>query len=672
MQQEHLQADILISQYQRIAEQLVRVSPQLNDIVQDQLSIIGHLTPQNMFRIDQAAHTVFIANGLLQLKFHPPTADKKNIVQRDFTFRGQKAELLEEFLLHDLYFLTQDLKPQHTLFLRQKVQQFRKLLLEQVFEWVNGQQRVHSFLSHLTLAEAELIDHLMMSADFYSSAILTDSVQHGSELPNTLIQIIQKMCHLEVMSSDEFLPIPLLMECWDDFCFSAAQFLPAPMYRIMALSFEERFNLNELIEYQDDIVLLYRHAQEKSHLLGFVRLMQRELWSRDDLLSKYNFLYSSSTVWQKKVAKLPLFDYSRTVNWLFKQSSDVLDWISSHIQHSSVRVAVTALSFIDTSQVHSQVILATLQYFQQTSARMFIHSCHYYAMQESWFDPENNHSMILKGQKQSLDDQRIAISPSILYLDEWMQLMQSMVQKNDQSVKRIYLRLSRVMQTYMLHLHHISVALPEDLIVYIHPETHQNRDFYGVLQRHKMQLDEFRSQFYLRGHHIRVSIFDSFVRDYLVDYFADNKMISKHVSWMGLFQHAIVWHDQVQKQDIMSQLKKNLAQPLQPMMPEQCIQFLGWSFEELADLDRIIQESKKCHNCLAASYAQRIIEKEYVAFHMASQTGKHHMTLGCYLRDGQLIYDQLEYAHNKKTEYLFVNIALQFISWLNTEYAPFK
>lgn len=77
MQQEHLQADILISQYQRIAEQLVRVSPQLNDIVQDQLSIIGHLTPQNMFRIDQATHTVFIANGLLRLKFHPPTADKK-------------------------------------------------------------------------------------------------------------------------------------------------------------------------------------------------------------------------------------------------------------------------------------------------------------------------------------------------------------------------------------------------------------------------------------------------------------------------------------------------------------------------------------------------------------------------------------------------------------------
>lgn len=66
-------------------------------------------------------------------------------------------------------------------------------------------------------------------------------------------------------------------------------------------------------------------------------------------------------------------------------------------------------------------------------------------------------------------------------------------------------------------------------------------------------------------------------------------------------------------------------------------------------------------NCLAASYAQRIMERNYVAFHMVSQTGKLHMTLGCYLREGQLIYDQLEYPHNRKTEYLFVNIALQFI-----------
>ena len=257
------------------------------------------------------------------------------------------------------------------------------------------------------------------------------------------------------------------------------------MYRIMALSFEERFNLNELIEHQDDIQLLYRHAQEKTQLLGFVRLMRRELWQRDDLLSKHNFLHATSTVWQKKVAKLPLFDYPRAVNWLFKQSGDVLDWLSVHIQHSSVRVAVTALSFVDTSRVHPQVILATLQYFQHSSARMYIHSCHYFTMQEAWFEHENNHSVVLKGQRQALDDHRIAISPSILYLDEWMELMRHVAKGNEQIVKKVYLRLSRVMQAYMVHLQKITQALPEDLIFYIRPETHQNRDFYPVLQRYK-------------------------------------------------------------------------------------------------------------------------------------------------------------------------------------------
>lgn len=672
MQQNDVQTDISRSQYQQVAKQLVKISPDLQEIVQDQQKMIGNLTAQNMFQIDQARHTISIANGLFQLEFTAPTPNKKYIVNSNFTVQGQKAELLEEFIWHDLYFLTNDLKPQQSLFLRQKVQQLRKLLLDQSYEWVAGRERVNQFLKHLSLVEAEQIDHLMLKADVYSSAILTCYVQQGTEIPDTLIQMMQKMCRLELVSGDDFLPLQPLIACWDDFCFSASQFLPIAMYRIVALLFEERFNLNELIEYQDDIALLYRHAQEKSQLLGFARLMQRELWLRDDLLSKYNFLYAGASVWQKKVAKLPLFDYPRTVNWLFKQSSGVLDWLSSNIQHSSVRVAVTALSFIDTSQVHSQVILATLQYFQQISARIFIHSCHYHAMQASWFDPENNLTMILKGQKHSLDDQRIAISPSILYLDEWMQLMQMMVQNDDQQLKKIYLRLSRVMQSYMLHLQKITALLPDDLMAYIHPDNHQNRDFYSVLQRYKMQLDEFRALFYLRGHHIRVSVFDSFVRDYLVDYFADNKMMSKHISWMGLFQQAIDWHDHIQKQDIISQLKKNYDQNLQPMIPEPFIQFLGWHFEELADLDRIIQESKKCQHCLAASYAQRIIEREYVAFHMTSQTGQHHMTLGCYVRDGQLVYDQLEYAQNKKTEYLFVNIALQFVSWLNHQYAPFK
>ncbi|NNH37314.1 hypothetical protein [Acinetobacter terrae] len=668
-----MEQDRLVPQYQLVAKQLLRISKSLNEIFQDQLNIAGDLNAQNMFRIDQERHAVHVANGLFQLKFHAPDLDLKSILQCDFTCLGQKAELLEEFILHDLYFLTGDLKPQHSLFLRQKAQQLRQLLLEQIYVWVNGAERVSAYLKCLCVDEAEIIDQLMMNAEIYHSKILSDYVLNETALPESILEMLQKICSIQVVCGDEFLPLQPLMECLDEFCFSASQFLPAAMYRIMALSFEERFNLNELIDHQDDIQLLYRHAEEKIQLLGFVRLMRRELWQRDDLLSKHNFLHATSTVWQKKVAKLPLFDYPRAVNWLFKQSSEVLDWVSAHIQHSSVRVAVTALSFVDTSRIHPQVILATLQYFQHSSARMFIHSCHYFAMQEAWFEHENNHSVVLKGQRQALDDHRIAISPSILYLDEWMELMRNVAKGNEQIVKKIYLRLSRVMQAYMLHLQKITQALAEDLMFYIRPETHQNRDFYPVLQRYKMQLDEFRQIFYLRDRYTRVSVFDSYVRDYLVDYFSDNKIVLKSTTWMGLFHQAIHWHDQIQKQEIIAQLKKNYAEAVwQPLIVEKKIQFAGWSFEELADLDRIIEESKRCHHCLAVSYAQRIIDGEYVAFHMALQSGTHHMTLGCDLRDGQLVYDQLEYPHNQKAEYIFVNVALQFISWLNLQLIAFK
>lgn len=142
---------------------------------------------------------------------------------------------------------------------------------------------------------------------------------------------------------------------------------------------------------------------------------------------------------------------------------------------------------------------------------------------------------------------------------------------------------------------------------------------------------------------------------------------------MGLFHQAIHWHAHLQKQEIIAQLKKNYAEVVwQPLMVEKKIQFAGWSFEELADLDRIIEESKWCHHCLAVSYAQRIIDGEYVAFHMASETGMHHMTLGCHLQGSQLVYDQLEYSHNRKAEYFFVNVALQFISWLNAQLISLK
>ena len=49
MQQNDVQTDISRSQYQQVAKQLVKISPDLQEIVQDQQKMIGNLTAQNMF-----------------------------------------------------------------------------------------------------------------------------------------------------------------------------------------------------------------------------------------------------------------------------------------------------------------------------------------------------------------------------------------------------------------------------------------------------------------------------------------------------------------------------------------------------------------------------------------------------------------------------------------------
>ncbi|WP_347455181.1 hypothetical protein [Acinetobacter thermotolerans] len=180
----------------------------------------------------------------------------------------------------------------------------RKLFIEQVYSWVNGPERVAEFLKQISLAEAELIDQVMIETSTYTTPYLQQYVLSGRELPQQLLQLIQKIFTLEYLVPSDFLPIQSLMHSLDEFCFSAPQFLHPAIYCIISLSFEERFNLHELNEHVHDIELLFRHAQEHPHLLGFARLMNREMWRRDDLLSKKHFLERNNQLWQKKVAKL--------------------------------------------------------------------------------------------------------------------------------------------------------------------------------------------------------------------------------------------------------------------------------------------------------------------------------------------------------------------------------
>lgn len=655
-----------------LAQQCLRISPELNQLYLDQMAMIGHLTAQNLLKIQQGQYRIELLDGLFYIQFYTAYALDSGtapvLVESHFYFQQYKAEALEEFFLQDIYFLTGDLKPQHSLYLRDKAKQLRKLILNQVYEAVNGPARVLAFLRQMSVVQAEIIDHHLIEAGLYTTPVMQNVVLDEQDIPPQILESLQQAFSLAFLQQDEFLSIQSLMDTLDEFCFSAAQFLHPATFRIMSLSFEERFNLHELNDHSDDIRLLYRHAEEQSHLLGFVRLMNREVWHRDDLLAKRNFLENHPYLWQKKVARLPLFDCHRAVNWIFRQPAEVLDWISSNIQHSSVRVAVTALSFVDSHHIHPQIILATLQYFQYVSARLFIHSMHEYAIQHDWFQHQHNQAVVLKGTRQSMDDQRIAITPSILYLDEWIELLRNVVKMDDQITKKVYLQLSRVMQAYMQHLYKITTHLPEEVLAYIQPQSQQNRDFYHVLQRYRIPFVEFRQLFYLHSGHVRESVFDSYVRDYLVEYFSSHNEIPKNLSWSGLFAQAVSWHDQIQKQEMMAKLKKEFALVTwSPLTQASFLLYFNWRFEELKNLDRILEESKVFRNCLAASYAQQIIEGQYVAFRMSHPDVRLPLILGCRIVNGQVIFDQLEYPNNQKAEAEYSNIAMHFINWLNLQ-----
>ena len=669
-EQNKLKPELMLP-YQTVVKQLFKHFDALEQIFQDQLNILGNLNAGNMFHIDPTQHRVHLVNNLFCLQFHAPNMSCTTILSRDFSYVEQNADGLEQFFQQELYFLTGDLKPQQSLFLRQKAQQLRQLLLDQVYVWVKGRERIQNFLNTLSVADAEIIDQLMRQATIYSTAVVKDYVQHQRPIPEAILQMLQQSCTIQNISGDEFLPLQPLIKSLDHFCFSAQQFLPAAMYRTVAVIFEQRFNLAQLLEQQENIQQLYRHAQENPRLLSFVYLMHRELWQYDDLLAKHHFLYSTD-IWQPKVVKLPLLDSARAVNWLFKQSSEVVDWLSGNIQHSAVRVAVMALSFVDSSQMHPQIILATLQYFQYAAAHMLIDRCSAVAQQEAWFEPQNNDAVSSVGQNQTFANLRTVIQPSILYLDEWLDFIRNQLKLNDQQMKHLYLPLSRVMQAYMLHLHHITQALPHDLLGYIRPETQENRDFYPLLQRYQIPLDQFRQIFYLRHQQNKQSIFDSYVRDYLQAYLKQNSSVAKNITWLGLFQQAIHWHAFLHKQDIMAQLKKNYLISTWPALINlKLIQFLDWCFEELTDLDQIIDESTRYQHCLAVSYTERILARQYVAFHMSDPSGQQ-LTLGCELHEGMLSYDQLEYAQNRKAPEATVKVAFQFIDWLNSQFAPFK
>ena len=53
---------------------------------------------------------------------------------------------------------------------------------------------------------------------------------------------------------------------------------------------------------------------------------------------------------------------------------------------------------------------------------------------------------------------------------------------------------------------------------------------------------------------------------------------------------------------------------------------------------------------------------------MSHPLSQRQLTLGCYIREEKLMFDQLEYENNQKADVEQMHIAVRFIQWLNQNY----
>ena len=654
--------DVLL--HQQTAKALLALVLPFEKIYRAQIEFFKEITPENLIVINEERHSIQFINGLLNLYF----SDQSESIIR---FESPQAQLsfqrLNQFLLNDIQFLTGDRKSQHPLFLKTKAQLLRQSLIEQVFEWIDAENLIEQYLYTISVQKAQEIDQLLIKNKYYDQPHLTDFATRGIEIPLEIELNIKHLCMINSVLGEDFLPIHRIVPIYDELCFAAPRLLPHVLYRLIETRFYDYFKLADLIEQQYDIAMLLPHAHELPHLIGLAHLFNRGNLQYRDLFSKVNFLDKKCPYWdESQVHHLPVFRFARTVNWLYKQDQIVVDWIAHHLAKPSVGIAISALSLVDTSQVHPQAILMTLQYFKDISARLFIEECSAYAKQHFWFNHHKNKTLSLD---EDAPSHKKMISNSVMYLEEWLDLLDMIAEGDMRIAKQVFKKQSRVMQAYMLFMQKIIEGLEPDLIAFVDPATHENRDFIMALQRHRLSAVDFRHRFHhpALSHSRRISVFDSYVADYLIDYFQLKRDISKSVTWSGLFNKAIRWHQQLQHSSTLKKLRLKVKNTeWQRRSPEKFMYYGDWRFEEMHSLERIIHESSDFNHCLAVAYCQRIAEGEYLAFHMTSeQDASLHLTLGCIYEYDQLTFDQLKFANNRDADVHSLNIAKLFINEFN-------
>ncbi len=653
--------------HQHTARMLLQISPILNQIYLDQWHYLSEINAQNMLELDAEQHRLSLANGMLCLDFsveHP-------VIQRKYQYPDLNYDKLEHFILTEVPFFTGDLSAHHPTTIKTKAHVLRQTLIEQVFVWVDGENRVEQFLYNIQLPDAVAIDELLIEQNYYHDAHLTAFVQQGTTIPLAVEINLKHLCLVNSVQGEFFIQVNALVQHLDRLSYQANQFMPNSLLRLLEVRYKEQFILDQLLDEQRDFTLLAQHAAEVPHLLGYSRLAQRGHWQRQDLLSKQQFLSEQPGYWDEiQLRHFPLIHYSRTVNWLFRQPAMINDWLSQNINHPGAKVAVTALSFIDTASIAPQVILLTLKYFKQISARILLWECHHYAEKEQWFCQENLSAADIESHlTQNTQVVQTPIKNSILYIEEWQNFLRQKNQQVPQTAKRVYSQLSRVMQAYMRFLQQICDKLPADLVRFIDPESHQHPELFQLLKQHHLKMDDFRHYFRhaIRPGQANHTVFDREVADYLIVSFQEGRHFSKNTSWNALYSQSCHWHHHLMLEDMIRQLKFRVSIDEWPRIsPMEQMFFAGWRYQELHSLQQIIDESLHFKHCLAVSYAERIAEHQYVAFSMQHiQQADLKFTLGCVYQFGRLSFDQLRQMNNVIPDTYMINQAKDFIDELN-------
>ena len=663
--------------HQKTARLLMEQSETLKQLFEDQWVYAWSLNPDNLFVIHEEQHELSIADQILKVEFNP---DSENIIQFSSP-KNYPVQKIADHIFNEISFFISDSKSQDSLFLQSKVQVFRQLIVEEFFQWVDGENRVEEYLYNLTEEDAKAIDQLMIDGCYYQNYYLTDNVKLGKAIPLNVELNFKHLCLINSILGEDFLPVQKLIPLYEQLCFSARQFLPKPMYRIIQVLFKERFNFADIFTHQQDFKLLMNHANENPNLLAFTTWVKRGYWQYRDILSKESFLDPTSEYWDENLkGNFPICYLKRTVNWLFKQNPMVLDWVSKNIDDANVRVTITALSFIDTTKAQPEIILSVIKYFKSSAARFFVQECSQFAEKNNWFsDLEVIDENEVAHEQDGLENQSFILleeelPASVLYIEEWLNLFSRKVSQDAKIAKLIFKQLNRVVQAYLSFLKGLIKDVPETLIYFIDPEKQQSPCFYHALKQHQLDANQFRKIFKHQNIHLNhnISVFDSYVADYLIDAFNQHKTIEKNVSWNGLYQQAVKWHEQVYFKDTLGKLRSKVdIESWQRVSPQKVMHYENWKFIELNSLEQIINESMTYKHCLALSYSELIASGQYVAFHMSSLSKDQNLnlTLGCFYKDEVLDFDQLRLPNNEKPANEVIEKAQNFVMSLNDQIA---